>query len=482
MSSGWLAVLGRFPALAVTILAFTVVLSSPKPSTAAQITCVQRPSERDKCEAILIQGEIVQGDLQRLEAILDPDTNRRPFDPPPSRRASDTHIVYLNSPGGDVLEAMAMGRLIRQLHLHTDAPRRWEPNLSNGTLPMLEGGAGPNGFREACRGPDCVCASACFLIWAGGIKRTGDNILVHRPRATQGMVRQLGVADTRAALTEIRRRVETYLREMEVPSNVITAAMETEPGALVVANMNPSGAWDYGFVPSIVDSLTDACRIPTQRERQQLPRLLTEITSLRERGQPVPSALRQSYESLDGRYVEGERCIWRSISRDVHWARWEWQDARARRRFEAARAENERQEREAAERRLQERAGRAPSTAGAPVLVNIEGIGPLEIAAWFRGLPRSQQQAAIHDVVTVVNSRRPTRPVRWTWTQDADDPHASVLRNPVQVDIENLGLVEVPAPFRTMSQQEQGRIVDAVWAEANGRPSQGPNVPWRFAR
>ena len=162
---------GCFPALVLVLLLALSGFVVPAGSMAAQITCVHRPSEQDKCEAVLIQGEIVQGDLQRLEAILDPDTNRTSFDPRPNRSTSDTHTVYLHSPGGDVLEAMAIGRLIRQLHLRTEAPRRWGPNLSNGALPMHEAGYGPNGAQQACRGPDCVCASACFLIWAGGIRR-----------------------------------------------------------------------------------------------------------------------------------------------------------------------------------------------------------------------------------------------------------------------------------------------------------------------
>ncbi len=62
---------GRFPAL---VLVFLMVLSGlvPSSSMAAQITCVQRPSERDKCEAVLIQGEIVRGDFERFVDLLDP--------------------------------------------------------------------------------------------------------------------------------------------------------------------------------------------------------------------------------------------------------------------------------------------------------------------------------------------------------------------------------------------------------------------------
>jgi hypothetical protein len=397
----------KFPRFVVLMFLALCSLGVTEAAKAAQITCVHRSAERDKCEAILIQGEIVRGDLQRLEAVLDPDTNRRPEDPLSRRNIADTHMIYLHSPGGDVLEAMAIGRLLRRLHLQTEAPKRLGANLANGSLQMFEAGPAQNGWQEACRGPDCVCASACFFVWAGGIRRTGDNLLIHRPRATPAMVRELGIPDTRTALGEIRTRVEGFLREMEIPANVITSALETEPGTLVLADMNPSGTWDYGFLPSIVDSLHDTCRIPSVRERQQLRRLVEEIRSSESRGQPVSPALRQSYNSLSARYFDSERCIWRAIGADAALARSLWKAERSRARFDAAQAEDERIRRE----NLQARRNQTLSN---PVQINIEGFGTVEIHRTFVSLSREEQDRVIMSIVTDLRGGRgePTLPWR----------------------------------------------------------------------
>jgi hypothetical protein len=224
------------------------------------------------------------------------------------------------------------------------------------------------------------------------------------------MVRELGVTDTRAALREIRSRVESYLRDMEIPANVITVTMETDPGTVVIAEMNPSGTWDYGFLPSIIDSLTDGCRIPSVRERQQLPRVMNEMNWLQDRGQPVPPALRQSFANLTARYHDAERCMWREISRDAVNARDIWQLQRSSARFQAAMAENER--------------------------------------------IRQQAQQA-----------------RQTQT----------LSNPVRVEIEGVGIVEIDGAFLTVSREEQGRIVDSIVAQLQGRQGE-PTIPWRPMR
>jgi hypothetical protein len=388
-------------------LAFVCYLLSGHEVSAAQITCVHRPAEMNKCEAILIQGDIVRGDLQRLEAVLDPYTDLAQAAPRPQRSTLDTHVVYLHSRGGDVLEAMAMGRLIRQLHLQTEAPSRWGPNLSNGSLQMVEGGIGPNGFREACRGPDCVCASACFLVWAGGIRRTGDNLLVHRPRASAEMVRELGVNDTRSALVEIRRRVQGYLQEMEIPASVITAVLETDPGTLTLARMNPSGAWELGFIPSIVDSLTDACRIPSVRERQEFSRLFAQVTSLQDQRQPVPPSLQQAFRSLDQRRHEAALCIWRSISQDTFSARGDWQTSRSRARLDAMVREHREYERQRCEERARRRAGQPDGDLDYD-REHIPGLGDVDIhrSACVRALPYEQKQRLFEQIREAVTRQQ----------------------------------------------------------------------------
>jgi hypothetical protein len=297
------------------------------------------------------------------------------------------------------------------------------------------------------------------------------------------MLRELGVSDTRAALREIRERVQTYLREMEIPSHVISAAMETDPGALALVNMNPSGTDDFNMIPSMVDTFTDECRIPSQRDRQRLPRLRAEIYQLRDRGEQVPTQLGQSFEALERRYVEAELCIWRNIADDVRMAKISWSVQRMVARYNAGRAEFARYQRETAERRLRERANRGSSTNEAPVIINIDGLGSrIEVGRWFLALPRHEQQATVHDIFTSVNGRSPGQSVRWTWDRKEDDPFHAMLLDGVVVELEEVGRVEIARQFLSMSSDQQRDAHLAVFSESRGSPALGASIPWRHTR
>lgn len=106
---------------------------------------------------ILIEGEIVPGDARKFERVVR-DIGRR------------VGTVVLRSPGGSVPDAMAIGRLVRKLMLETEGPGFSSENEEAACQP--EGGH-PNAV--------CVCASACFLIYAGGFPRNVSYVLLHRP-------------------------------------------------------------------------------------------------------------------------------------------------------------------------------------------------------------------------------------------------------------------------------------------------------------
>ena len=72
--------------------------------------------------------------------------------------------VHIGSAGGDLGAAIGIGKQVRALHVPTHAP-----------------------YSQKCVRPlrdhdNCLCASACFFIWAAGSTRTGHRVYVHRPR------------------------------------------------------------------------------------------------------------------------------------------------------------------------------------------------------------------------------------------------------------------------------------------------------------
>ena len=134
--------------LAIFILALCFAV---KPTWAATIGLTGRSVDGHTL-GVKIEGQIEPGDADKLLTIYEY------FGP------AATSKVFLWSPGGDVREAMKIGKLIRQLRLGVFAPDRL--NLL-GVLGQFGVQANP-----IDKGND-VCASACVLAYAGGVTRWG---------------------------------------------------------------------------------------------------------------------------------------------------------------------------------------------------------------------------------------------------------------------------------------------------------------------
>lgn len=114
-----------------------------------------------------------------------------------AKRGAYVKTVVLESPGGSVQDALAMGRLIREKGLSTEV--------------------------DAGR----YCASSCPLVFAGGIERrarTGSAIGVHQVAAIGD---EVGGATGMDQAQRVSARCQTYLREMGVDLQVWVRAMET---------------------------------------------------------------------------------------------------------------------------------------------------------------------------------------------------------------------------------------------------------------
>jgi hypothetical protein len=112
------------------------------------------------CVEGLLRGPIVGGDYENVVRLF-----------------RDSHPLLrkfsLISPGGSVEEAIRIGRLFRKYAITATAPFR----LLNGSFEAF----GPHAATLLCaEGSECVCASACALIWFGAVDRWGT-VGLHRP-------------------------------------------------------------------------------------------------------------------------------------------------------------------------------------------------------------------------------------------------------------------------------------------------------------
>lgn len=137
---------------------------------------------------LLLHGEIQPGDYERL-----------------LKYAAANHIILaqkaliLASPGGDVTEALKIGRLVKRLYAEVAVGRTFGP-----------------------------CASACFIIFASSVHRMGmpGFVGIHRPYLSPARFQSLSPSAAETLETHALTDAENYLHELRVPSNLVDTMFE----------------------------------------------------------------------------------------------------------------------------------------------------------------------------------------------------------------------------------------------------------------
>jgi hypothetical protein len=192
-----------------------------------------------------LSGKIVKGDYEKIKLLID----------------STTSTFWLASPGGDIDEALKIGRLFRKYLISTEAP-------------YLE-----DGFLWNCRGQNCICASACALIWLGGVDRMGT-VGLHRPYYDGLLFKGLPPADASTTYRRMLGDVTDYLNEMEVPGSIIESMATTNSGDIRWVDYLDEG---LDRPPSIAEWVDASCG----------------------RGDPYMEALRQGQKRSQERHALG---------------------------------------------------------------------------------------------------------------------------------------------------------------------------------
>jgi hypothetical protein len=237
----------------IAFIALMVLCWSNVPSNAAEVSCPQLYTGEEKapadwtarfdwgaktmpvsyatCIGGFLRGQISKGDYEKVATFL---KAHLPF----------VSNFSLASPGGDVDEALKIGRLFRKYLIATVAPvnEHFEATgLVHDDVPFLSSGS-----RDLCRGQDCICASACALIWMGGTFRTGT-VGLHRPRIVDPIYKGLPASHDRVEVhlnlsrSPLARGMIFYFwarmaRAAQVPGsrlfNYITLALRAHPRAI----------------------------------------------------------------------------------------------------------------------------------------------------------------------------------------------------------------------------------------------------------
>jgi hypothetical protein len=177
------------------------ILAPWLPGGDRRVTPLPRP---DGATAKPMTFELVGGGRLLATGTITPGLSEK-FAAEVARRGDYIRTVVLNSPGGSVNDALAMGRLIREKQFATE----------------IESGR--------------YCASSCPLVFAGGVeRRAGDkaSIGVHQVAAVSSA--NAAPRDEMDVAQRISARCQRYLGEMGINLQVWVHAMETPHDRLFV--------------------------------------------------------------------------------------------------------------------------------------------------------------------------------------------------------------------------------------------------------
>ena len=187
----------------LAMLAFSTV-----PSTTAatfEARCDDEARATGGC-SILMTGKIEKGDRDRLLRVL-----RTPL--------KDSHFfrtLLLNSPGGEVQEALLLSDIVVRAALDT----------STYSLSVPE-------FKPL----SAICVSACFLVWVAGaernqasfafaVKRGQHGIGLHRPFFAADQYAQLDANTAAQRQQELFAKIRAYLRRFDIPDAMVDEMMK----------------------------------------------------------------------------------------------------------------------------------------------------------------------------------------------------------------------------------------------------------------
>lgn len=152
------------------------------------------------CVSINMAGPIVEGDARDLQSIID-----SMIDAGVPVRVGH---VYLDSPGGDVFEAIKIGRILRENKI------------------------------QALVGVDDRCYSSCTLVLAGAVSRLPQGkVGIHSFYSLTSREKEFDYSKEDAGYSAVAKVVESYLREMRIPVALLDEMMKTPASTLKILDL-----------------------------------------------------------------------------------------------------------------------------------------------------------------------------------------------------------------------------------------------------
>ena len=209
------------------ILSIQICLANS--SLAAEVSTF---ADRDDEIMIFLVGDIVEGDAERVAgeyAILNNFGLVR----------GRTINLYLNSNGGDVYEAMKIGRFVQTTNLSTVVDATMEENGSG------------------------KCLSSCFLIFIAGFERalkSNDALGTHRPYFDRIKFKNFTTTEARVFTKNLYQETQQYLLDQEVRQSMIDEMLMVPSTDIKMYNTDDFEKGFGRFKPSIYELVEARCQ------------------------------------------------------------------------------------------------------------------------------------------------------------------------------------------------------------------------------
>ena len=245
--------------------------------------------------SVAIVGKIESGDYDKLRKELE------------NGSATSIHIA---STGGNVAEAIKIGRLIRALNIKTVIPAKYSKEVRD-SLARIIAQLFPRRYYATKNAKDnYMCASACFFIFVSGIEKSFDwsgledePILgIHRPFMPDSDLKRFNANQAMASAKTLRTLVETYLKEMDVPAKYSDLMFSTPSSQMRWITTSEFRDDFEGFVPSLRDWMNAKCD-----SRTDIEKLAQQMLGNKSHVQMTDKE-RQLSDLLAKKYVEKIRC------------------------------------------------------------------------------------------------------------------------------------------------------------------------------
>ena len=229
---------------------FLQLLIFPNKSSCSDITT----NVRGSLKSIVIEGEIESGDYERfLENVR--------------KGQGKICLVYVYSPGGDYIEAIKIGRAIRKLELETVAP--WQ-NLK-GVIEFSDWTPRPKETKNS------TCGSAGFFVFLGGIHKSGNVLIVHRPIFQKKAFGSLSESEAKVAFELLQKDCRDYMTEMGVTKKIQDEVLNTPSDKGISLDQATIKAHLSGYLPFRDEWLKAKCTVLKDSERARFEELSNRL-------------------------------------------------------------------------------------------------------------------------------------------------------------------------------------------------------------